>query len=91
MAAGTAQRQRVAIGRRLGTGIAADGAASTGLVFHHHGLAQLLGQGFGHHPRDDIVGPARWKGHDELDGPFRPCRPGGGLQKAGGEHNDQVA
>ena len=69
--AGRAERQRVAVGRRLGRGVGADRAAGARPVLDDHGLAEPLAQPLRHDAGDDVGRAARREADDELDGLVR--------------------
>ncbi|MNL45118.1 hypothetical protein D3C87_1677350 [compost metagenome] len=68
MRAGRGQQQDVAVGRGIRHVAGADRAARAGLVFNHHGGAQLGAQLRREHAADDVGGAARGKRHDQAHG-----------------------
>jgi hypothetical protein len=64
---GRAQHERVAVGRRIGDLLAADGAAGSAAIFHHHRLAKPLGQSLGKQATGDVGISAGSKRHDKAD------------------------
>ena len=62
-------QQRIAIRRLLRDEIRADHATGASAVFHHHGLAQSLGQGRGHQAAHGIHQATRGELRDQADGP----------------------
>ena len=76
-----AYAQGVAVRRGLGYGVHADGAAGTGLVFHHQGLAPAGFERLSHAAHNHIQRAAGRRRHDH---PYRFVRPalGGHRQRA---------
>ena len=77
-----------AVAWRLDDLLVGDGAGSAGAVFHHHGLAQAVGQRQADDARAGVGWAAGRPGHDELDrlgGPALRAGAASGQQGAGGE------
>ncbi|KAG0923338.1 hypothetical protein G6F31_019549 [Rhizopus arrhizus] len=67
-----AAHQRVAVRRRLGHIVRPQGRPRARLVFHHHRLAQALGQFLPQCARQHVGRAAGRERHDQLDGLGRP-------------------
>jgi hypothetical protein len=83
----------VAIGRGAHRLLGTQHAARAGAVVDDDGLAEARLHPLGRQPRPDIGRAARWKGHDEADGPIRrPALRGGEARKRerGGEKGTAV-
>ena len=79
--------QGIAVGRRLGRGIDADGAAGAAAVLDHHRLLQHGRHRLGIEPGDDVVRPAGGIGDQQADRAVRPFRrsgPGRGRARLAG-------
>ena len=64
------EQERVAVGCRPGDGLRADDAARPAPVLDHELLAECLGELVGPGAADEIAGPARSIGQDQLDRPL---------------------
>ena len=67
-AAGVAEHQRVAVGRRLDHRARADDAGAGAAVLDHHGLAEAGAQPVGHDARHGVVAAAGRERHHQRDG-----------------------
>ena len=65
--------QRIAVSRLLGDIVDTDHGACTGLVFHDHGLAQLLGQLGANQARHHVGRAAGGEGNNDAQGLGRPA------------------
>ena len=69
------EQECVAVGRRPGDRLGADDAARPAPVLDDELLAECLGELVGPGPADEVAGPARRVGQDQLDRPLRPAQP----------------
>ncbi len=83
---GGAEQQRVAVGRRLGDGVAADHAAAAGLVVHDEGLAHLLAELLRKHAADGVERAARREGDHHPHGLAGVGLRGLRLRRGAGRH-----
>src|SRR6266705_3315946 len=65
---GTCKEQRVAVGCRFRHHLAPNGGLGAGSVFHHHRLAQSLGERLGDDAGLGVRGPSGGKRHDDANG-----------------------
>jgi hypothetical protein len=78
----------VAVRRRLGDQVVADGGGRARLVLHDEALLQLFLQLLGHQPREDVVGAARREADDDLHRLVR-IGLGGGLRGVEGQRGER--